>query len=152
MNCRHGDFQSPALPTELPRRERKIGYIAKSFAFGKVFLSQKKTGLCVRDFLHGQERAERAGLCAWRRSDKRRGKCCCFDRTKHDMATAKDRKEAFVQARSYALRMQAIVLTIAARQGLWIFQKRIESFSEDHFVFKACENLGIRMFAMRFPC
>ncbi len=55
---------------------------------------------------------------------------------KHDVATAKNRKEAFVQGRSYALRMQAVVLAIAARQGLWIFQRRSDGFSEDHYVFK----------------
>ena len=44
LNCRHGDFQSPALPTELPRREVVLFVTTKmlvqiSLRLGKHFFS-----------------------------------------------------------------------------------------------------------------
>ena len=44
LNCRHGDFQSPALPTELPRREVVLFVTTKMFVqislrLGKHFFS-----------------------------------------------------------------------------------------------------------------
>ena len=55
---------------------------------------------------------------------------------KFDINTNKELKESFVQAKSYALRLQAKVLALAARRGLWIFQERSDGFSIDHFTFK----------------
>lgn len=51
-------------------------------------------------------------------------------------------KEAFVQAKSYALRLQATVLSLAARRGFWIFHRREDGFSIDHFVFKTWNELS----------
>ena len=36
LNCPHGDFQSPALPTELPRLDRETNY-AKSPVLASLF-------------------------------------------------------------------------------------------------------------------
>jgi hypothetical protein len=55
---------------------------------------------------------------------------------KFDIDTKKELKEAFVQAKSYALRLQALMLALAARRGVWIFQQRKDGFSIDHFTFK----------------
>ena len=60
-NCRHGDFQSPALPTELPRRKasasgftafRKVGFIPVSNHKSSNFLEavsklRLKPNLCA---------------------------------------------------------------------------------------------------------
>ena len=53
LNCRHGDFQSPALPTELPRRHdapcTQCRNVWQAFFYGR------------RDFCHGDSRAGRFG-------------------------------------------------------------------------------------------
>lgn len=61
---------------------------------------------------------------------------------KFDIHTNKDLKEAFIQAQSYALRLQAKALALAARRGLWIFQGRSDGFSIDHFTFKTWSELS----------
>ncbi len=61
---------------------------------------------------------------------------------KFDIDTSKALKETFIQAKSYALRLQAKVLTLAARRGLWVFQVRSDGFSLDHFTFNAWEELS----------
>jgi len=61
---------------------------------------------------------------------------------KLDIETKKAMKEAFVQAKSYALRLQSKILALAARRGLWIFQRRKEGFSIDHFLFKTWKELS----------
>lgn len=61
---------------------------------------------------------------------------------KFDINTNKDLKEAFIQAKSYALRLQAKALALAARRGLWIFQGRSDGFSIDHFTFKTWSELS----------
>ena len=55
--------------------------------------------------------------------------------SKFDISDAKKRKDAFLQGRSYALRLQCVVMMLAALQGVWIY-KRVESgFDADRYVF-----------------
>lgn len=61
---------------------------------------------------------------------------------KFDINTKKEMKEAFIQAKSYALRLQATVLALAARRGFWIFRRRDDGFSIDHFMFKTWNELS----------
>ncbi|MDA8414744.1 MAG: hypothetical protein M0023_13275 [Desulfobacteraceae bacterium] len=60
---------------------------------------------------------------------------------KFDIETKKDLKDAFVQAKSYALRLQALSLALAARRGFWVFRRRDDGFSIDHFMFKTWNEL-----------
>lgn len=61
---------------------------------------------------------------------------------KFDINTSKELKETFIQAKSYVLRLQAKVLVLAARRGLWMFQERSDGFSIDHFTFKTWGELS----------
>jgi len=61
---------------------------------------------------------------------------------KFDIRTKKELKEAFVQGKSYALRLQASIMALAAVRGFWIFEKRTDGFSIDHFVFKTWGELS----------
>lgn len=61
---------------------------------------------------------------------------------KFDIETKKELKEAFLQAKSYALRLQASLFALAARRGFWIFQCRDDGFSIDHFLFKTWTELA----------
>lgn len=61
---------------------------------------------------------------------------------KFDIETKKDLKEAFLQAKSYALRLQSAVLALAARRGFWLFCRRDDGFSIDHFTFKTWSELS----------
>ena len=61
---------------------------------------------------------------------------------KLDISTNKELKETFVQAKSYGLRLRAIVLALAARRGLWIFRQREDGFSIEHFTFKTWDELS----------
>lgn len=61
---------------------------------------------------------------------------------KFDINTSKELKETFIQAKSYVLRLQAKVLVLAARRGLWVFQERSDGFSIDHFTFKTWSELS----------
>ena len=61
---------------------------------------------------------------------------------KFDIETKKDLKEAFLQAKSYALRLQSVVLALAARRGFWLFCRRDDGFSIDHFSFKTWSELS----------
>ncbi|MDP1634905.1 MAG: hypothetical protein Q8L69_09510 [Gallionellaceae bacterium] len=77
-------------------------------------------------------------------ADPRAGEECALAviECKFDINTSKDLKEAFVQAKSYALRLQAKMLALAARRGLWLFQGRSDGFSIDHFSFKTWGELS----------
>lgn len=61
---------------------------------------------------------------------------------KFDIETKKEMKDAFIQAKSYALRLQAAVLALAARRGFWMFLRREDGFSIDHFDFKTWNELS----------
>uniref|UniRef100_A0A7C4RSJ7 Type I restriction enzyme R protein N-terminal domain-containing protein n=1 Tax=Desulfatirhabdium butyrativorans TaxID=340467 RepID=A0A7C4RSJ7_9BACT len=61
---------------------------------------------------------------------------------KFDIPAKKDLREAFIQAKSYALRLQSEVMAIAARRGLWVFRRRDDGFSLDHFTFKTWKELS----------
>ncbi len=56
--------------------------------------------------------------------------------SKFDISTAKERREAFVQAKSYALRLQADTVVLAARQGVWVFKRDRRSFDESLYAFR----------------
>ncbi len=60
---------------------------------------------------------------------------------KLNIDTPKELKEAFIQAKSYALRLQASILTLAARRGIWLYSIRSDGFSLDNFVFKTWNEL-----------
>ncbi len=55
--------------------------------------------------------------------------------------TKKEMKDAFIQAKSYALRLQTNILMLASNRGLWIFQRRKDGFSEEHFLFRTWKEL-----------
>lgn len=61
---------------------------------------------------------------------------------KFDISTSKELKETFIQAKSYALRLQAKMLILAARRGIWIFQERSDGFSIEHFTFRTWGELS----------
>jgi hypothetical protein len=61
---------------------------------------------------------------------------------KFDIDSKKELKETFIQAKSYALRLQASILALAARRGLWVFTQRSEGFSVEHFIFKTWSELS----------
>jgi hypothetical protein len=61
---------------------------------------------------------------------------------KFDIDSKKELKETFIQAKSYALRLQASILVLAARRGLWIFIQRADGFSVEHFIFKTWNELS----------
>lgn len=61
---------------------------------------------------------------------------------KFEILTKKELREAFIQAKSYALRLQSAVLALAARRGLWVFRRRDDGFSLDHFIFKTWKELS----------
>jgi hypothetical protein len=56
--------------------------------------------------------------------------------SKYDIGSTKERKEAFIQAKSYAMRLNASVLVLAARQGIWLYQSTSRGFDEDQHVYK----------------
>jgi hypothetical protein len=60
---------------------------------------------------------------------------------KFDISNSKERKEAFVQAKSYALRLQAEVMVLAARQGVWLFRRCQTGFDESKFLFRTWHEL-----------
>jgi hypothetical protein len=61
--------------------------------------------------------------------------------SKFDIPDSKSRREAFIQAKSYALRLQANVLALAARQGLWVYRLTGHGFDQDQFIFKTWQEL-----------
>ncbi len=61
---------------------------------------------------------------------------------KFAIETKKELKDAFVQAKSYALRLQSEIIILAANRGLWIFNRRKEGFSIDHFLYKTWKELS----------
>ncbi len=60
---------------------------------------------------------------------------------KYNIANSKERKEAFVQGKSYALRLNASVFALAARQGLWLYQMTSRGFDEDQHLYKSWSEL-----------
>jgi hypothetical protein len=61
---------------------------------------------------------------------------------KYDIRNAKERREAFVQAKSYALRLNATVIALAARQGLWLYQLTSRGFDDDQHLYKTWSELA----------
>ncbi len=61
---------------------------------------------------------------------------------KFNIETKKELKDAFVQAKSYALRLLSEIFILAAKRGVWIFERRKEGFSIDHFLYKTWKELS----------
>lgn len=53
--------------------------------------------------------------------------------SKFEIKTQKSLQEAYFQAKSYALRLQAEKLVIAAKEGIWIFQKKDDVYNFNDF-------------------
>ncbi len=54
---------------------------------------------------------------------------------KYSISTSKELEDAFMQARTYAVRLQSKCFALAAKQGIWIFPKHRERYALDKFVF-----------------
>jgi len=61
---------------------------------------------------------------------------------KYRLSTHKELKEAFYQAKSYALRLQARLLVLCAREGVWIFKYKRNNFDLDDFVHRNWSELS----------
>lgn len=53
--------------------------------------------------------------------------------TKFTIGSERARRETYLQAVSYAYRLRARVVMLAAREGLWLFEQKRGSFSLEHF-------------------
>jgi hypothetical protein len=60
---------------------------------------------------------------------------------KYSINKSTELKDAFLQARSYALRLQAKRIALADMRGVWVFSIREGGFSFDHFVFNTWKEL-----------
>ncbi|MGD9505266.1 MAG: hypothetical protein AB7W37_10145 [Syntrophobacteraceae bacterium] len=61
---------------------------------------------------------------------------------KFDISTDRERRDAFLQGRSYALRLQSEVMAVAARRGIWLFRRHNTGFDESRFLFKSWNELS----------
>ncbi len=52
--------------------------------------------------------------------------------SKYQLSSRRDFEEGFLQAKSYAVRLQCHVMVLAAREGVWIFDKHGDNFQIDH--------------------
>jgi hypothetical protein len=52
---------------------------------------------------------------------------------KYEIATRRQIEDAFLQAKSYALRLQAQAFVLAAKEGIWLY-RQADAFSSDHYV------------------
>ena len=57
--------------------------------------------------------------------------------SKYQLTSKRQFVDAFLQTKSYALRLQCKVMAMAAREGVWIFPPRNGTFEIDHYVQKA---------------
>ncbi len=62
--------------------------------------------------------------------------------SKHEIQTSKDRRKAFVQAKSYALRLEVLSFSLAAKQGLWVYCRTGGRFDEDQYLYKTWSELA----------
>ena len=56
--------------------------------------------------------------------------------SKYQLTSERQFVDAFLQTKSYALRLQCKVMAMAARDGVWIFSPRNGTFEIDHYVQK----------------
>jgi hypothetical protein len=56
--------------------------------------------------------------------------------SKYQLTAKRQFVDAFLQTKSYALRLQCKVMAMAAREGVWIFPPRNGTFEIDHYVQK----------------
>ena len=60
---------------------------------------------------------------------------------KFSISRDKDLQEAFFQMKSYALRLQTKVAVLAAREGVWVFPRKKESFRLEHHTHYSWDDL-----------
>lgn len=61
---------------------------------------------------------------------------------KHRITSDKQRREAYLQARSYAERLRAESFLVCAVEGLWIFQRSRDGFEAERFLWHPWTKLG----------
>jgi len=61
--------------------------------------------------------------------------------TKFSIRSSKDLQEAYYQAKSYALRLQSRIFSVAAKEGLWIFRKNRNQFDLSDFIHFTWKNM-----------
>jgi len=61
---------------------------------------------------------------------------------KYRISTRRELKEAFYQAKSYALRLQAKLIILCAIDGVWIFEYKRNDFDREDFVHKRWNELS----------
>ena len=61
---------------------------------------------------------------------------------KYRISTRKELLDAFYQAKSYALRLQARHIVLCALDGVWIFDYKSNNFYPDDFLHKTWNELG----------
>lgn len=62
--------------------------------------------------------------------------------SKYQLSSRRDFEEAFLQAKSYAVRLQCEAMTLAAREGIWIFQKSGNTFEIEHHAHRSWGELN----------
>lgn len=62
--------------------------------------------------------------------------------SKYQLSSRREFEEAFLQAKSYAVRLQCDVMTLAAREGIWIFGQHREAFQIDHHTYRSWGELN----------
>ncbi len=62
--------------------------------------------------------------------------------SKYQLSSKRDFEEAFLQAKSYAMRLQCEVMALAAREGIWIFEKHKDAFQFDHHAYRGWGELN----------
>lgn len=62
--------------------------------------------------------------------------------SKYQLSSRREFEEAFLQAKSYAVRLQCAVMTLAAREGIWIFEKHRDAFQIEHYAYRSWGELN----------
>jgi hypothetical protein len=62
---------------------------------------------------------------------------CMIIESKFQLSSRRDFEEAFLQAKSYAVRLQCNVMPLAAREGIWIFEKHRDTFQIERYAYRS---------------
>lgn len=62
--------------------------------------------------------------------------------SKYQLSSRREFEEAFLQAKSYAVRLQCDVMALAAREGIWIFEKHRDAFQIEHHAYRSWGELN----------
>ncbi|MDP1526888.1 MAG: hypothetical protein Q8M20_13830 [Rhodocyclaceae bacterium] len=62
--------------------------------------------------------------------------------SKYQLSSRREFEEAFLQAKSYAVRLQCDVMALAAREGIWIFEKHRDAFQIEHHTYRSWGELN----------